>query len=222
MTLDLPALNPVLQKSIQRALAGRLSIDRRQLLERAAQQIADLSRDSEQPVNLLFVCTHNSRRSQFGQVWAAVAAEYYGLAWLEAHSCGTEQTACHPNTVAALKRAGLEFKVEKSEKGDAKNPRYSTRLGKTAGIELYSKAFGHSSLPSTRIVAMMCCDDADANCPVVPGADAKIPLHYIDPKRADGSPIEAQAYDECCQMVACEMFYLFQVVRGESQNATGE
>jgi arsenate reductase len=32
-----------------------------------------------QPVQLTYICTHNSRRSHFGQIWAATAAAYYNI-----------------------------------------------------------------------------------------------------------------------------------------------
>ena len=33
----------------------------------------------QKDINLLFVCTHNSRRSHFGQIWAAVAADFFDV-----------------------------------------------------------------------------------------------------------------------------------------------
>ncbi|MEQ9302928.1 MAG: protein-tyrosine-phosphatase, partial [Marinoscillum sp.] len=35
--------------------------------------------DLNQKVNLNFICTHNSRRSQFTQIWAQTAADYFGI-----------------------------------------------------------------------------------------------------------------------------------------------
>ena len=31
-------------------------------------------------VSLVFICTHNSRRSQFGQIWSQIAAYHYEIA----------------------------------------------------------------------------------------------------------------------------------------------
>ena len=36
-------------------------------------------RNSNEAIHLNFVCTHNSRRSQFAQIWAQTAAAYYGF-----------------------------------------------------------------------------------------------------------------------------------------------
>src|SRR5262245_6983975 len=71
------------------------------------QKLADFVRQHK-PARLLFVCTHNSRRSQLGQVWAAAAAEYYGVPNVSTYSGGTESTAFNPRAVAALNRAGVE------------------------------------------------------------------------------------------------------------------
>ena len=40
-------------------------------------------------VYLNFICTHNSRRSHFGQIWAKVAGDYYNLPNVNTYSGGT-------------------------------------------------------------------------------------------------------------------------------------
>ena len=57
---------------------SEISEDRKQLLQKISHFI-QTKKDSDQPINLVYVCTHNSRRSHFGQVWAAVAANYFGI-----------------------------------------------------------------------------------------------------------------------------------------------
>ena len=59
----------------------------------------------------------------------------------------------------------------------------------------------------------MCCDDADAKCPIVPGATRRIPLHYQDPKVADDTPQQDVTYDRRSLQIAAEMYYLLQQVR---------
>ena len=46
-------------------------------------------------IKLVFICTHNSRRSHFGQIAAALAAEYYAIDRVQVFSGGTEATAFH-------------------------------------------------------------------------------------------------------------------------------
>jgi arsenate reductase len=55
----------------------------------------------------------------------------------------------------------------------------------------------------------MTCDHADLTCPFIPGAEARIPVRYEDPKAFDDSPKEAEKYDERSMQIANEMFYVF-------------
>ena len=44
-------------------------------------------------INLNFICTHNSRRSQLAQVWSNYASNYYNFKKIESFSGGTAVTA---------------------------------------------------------------------------------------------------------------------------------
>ena len=182
--------------------------DRRELLEDAATKIRSTQTDRGS-VELVFVCTHNSRRSQLAQIWAAIAAEQIGLTSVRSFSCGTEATACNARTIAVLNRAGLGF----NKTGDDSNPVYQLVDDKRSQkVELFSKVFDHPSLPKDGFIALMCCDHADKNCPVVQGASQRISLWYVDPKVSDDRPDEAIVYDERCRQIAAEMFLMMQYV----------
>ena len=43
--------------------------------------------------DMIFICTHNSRRSHFAQIWSKVASYYYGVDKFISYSGGTESTA---------------------------------------------------------------------------------------------------------------------------------
>lgn len=159
---------------------------------------------------LIFICTHNSRRSQFGQVWASTASYYYRISHIGSCSGGTESTAIHPGTLAALERAG--FGTERTG-GPAGNPRYYVRAGASMeGNTLYSKIFSDPGNPSKGFFAIMVCSDAEAACPLVPGAEARITIPYKDTKTFDGTHLETKKYDECCRQISVEMFYLFKTL----------
>lgn len=159
---------------------------------------------------LTVICTHNSRRSHFGQAWLAAAARWHGLR-LEAYSGGTEATAFHPNSVAALRRCGFGIEQETMEA----NPRYLLRAGAgEAGMLMFSKRFDDHSNPESGFGAVMVCTDADEACPFVPGAEARFSLPFEDPKHADGSLMEAAVYDERCRQVAVEMFFAAKLAAG--------
>ena len=63
---------------------------------------------------------------------------------------------------------------------------------------------------------MMCCGSADAACPVVMGASARVRLLYRDPKEADDTPEEAARYDERCLQIATEMLWMMREADGEA------
>lgn len=201
---------PNLTSYVSKAIENRSSIpdDRRVLLANAASEIRKTIADHGS-VDLVFICTHNSRRSQFGQVWAAIAASHYRLDRIRSHSCGTEATACNARTIAALERTG----VKTSRSGDDQNPLCSAVYdAERPPIVLFSKTFEHSSLPTKNFIAMMCCDNADQNCPVIPGAIQRVKLSYVDPKISDDRPDEAEVYDERCLQIATEMFEMMKLV----------
>ncbi|MEE4108777.1 MAG: hypothetical protein V2I24_05490 [Halieaceae bacterium] len=161
------------------------------------------------PVNLTFICTHNSRRSHMSQLWAATAADYYGIPNVATFSGGTEATAFNPRAVAALERAG--FRIEKGSQAD--NPVYTVRNGaNTSPMTAFSKKYTDSSNPQENFCAVMTCSEADKNCPTVEGASFRVAIPYEDPKEFDGTPQEAAAYDERARQISREIFWLFSQV----------
>ncbi|MBK8506991.1 MAG: protein-tyrosine-phosphatase [Saprospiraceae bacterium] len=202
---------PDLAATIEALRSEKISIEnsRIEFIRKIARFIEDKIHKSE-TTNLLFVCTHNSRRSHLGQVWASVAAHYFGISrYIRTFSGGTEITAFNPRAVAALRRTG--FKIE-DQVGE--NPNYKVSFSEDQErLECYSKKFDDVSIPVDNLVAIMTCSEADQDCPYIPGVDLRIPLHYEDPKLADGTPEEAARYDERCMQIAGEMFYLMRLVK---------
>ena len=161
-----------------------------------------------QTAELTFICTHNSRRSQMAQLWASAAAAQFGIDGVRAYSGGTEVTAFNPRAVAAMGRAGFVIDDPGGE-----NPHYRvTHAAESPTMECFSKTYDDPVNPSTGFAAVMTCSDADASCPVVPGAELRARVQYDDPKSADGSPEEASTYDARCLQIATEMLYLFSRV----------
>ena len=187
--------------------AGSLSKERQETLGTLVDAIAD-KRSSEGGAKLLFVCTHNSRRSQLAQAWATVAAHSRGLDDIEAFSGGTEVTAFHPNAIGALERAGLSV-----VRGDGSNPRVRVALASTdMNLECWSKRLDDDDNPSDDFIAVMTCDDADRACPSVSGASHRVALSYVDPKVSDGTDLVAATYDERSRQIAMEMAFVMSRV----------
>lgn len=156
---------------------------------------------------LHFICTHNSRRSQFAQIWAQTAAYYYDVK-ASSYSGGVEVTAFNERAGAAIKRAG--FKVSSQGKG---NPTYSVSFSKEAEpIEMFSTLYDDAVNPKKDFAAIITCSHADDNCPFIPGTEVRIPVMYDDPKAFDDTAMETNKYDERSMQIAAEMFYVFSQV----------
>lgn len=186
-----------------------ISSDRRNLLNKIATYILE-KRNENKTINLIYVCTHNSRRSHFGQVWAQVAADYYQIENVSTFSGGTEATAFNPNAINALKRVG--FKIETTD--SSVNPHYEVYFSEKAyPIECFSKVYNDSVNPQNNFAAIMTCSDAEENCPFIPGVELRIGTTYDDPKAFDNTPLQDAKYDERCRQIALETLFVFSMVR---------
>jgi arsenate reductase len=169
------------------------------------------ARNQKKQVRLVFICTHNSRRSQLGQLWALTAAQFYGIQDIVTFSGGTGSTAFNPRVIRAIERAG--FRVEKGN-GDMDNPHYIISSGEhILSDPMFSKKYDDNVNPDAGFCAIMVCSDADEACPIVAGAEDRISLPYDDPKSYDDTDHEKTKYDERCRQIAREMFFTFAYVR---------
>lgn len=160
-------------------------------------------------VNLNFICTHNSRRSQLGQVWAFYAANYFDLN-IHAFSGGTEVTAFYRNTVKTLQSAGFDFNVEDFSH---QNPTYLISFnGCKKTISGFSKRFDHE-MNKAPFIAITTCNNADKNCPFIPIAIERFHLPFVDPKVSDGTPEQTAAYLNANEQIAAEVFSIFSEVK---------
>ncbi len=168
-------------------------------------------RSLDVPVWLNFICTHNSRRSQLCQVWAAVAAAVCGVPHVRTYSGGTEATAFNPRAVAAVRRAGFQLQVD-SGSGNGENPLYLVQFSQQAApVRCFSKVYDAPENPRQDFIAVMTCGEADENCPVIFGAK-RIALLYDDPKIADDTSEESAKYDERSDQIAAELLWVFREV----------
>jgi len=169
--------------------------------------------DQGKEINLNFICTHNSRRSQFSQIWAQTAADYFGIP-AKCYSGGVEVTAFNERAVASIKRSG--FDVVAQGEGES-NPIYLVSHSKDHDpIKAFSKLFDDPVNKAEQFAAVMTCSHADENCPFIPGTEQRIAVRYEDPKAFDDTPKEASKYDERSMQIAGEMFYVFSKVRTQN------
>ncbi len=204
-------LDPVLDQLIDQLLedADRIPDQRREILDSLTGHIRK-QLNSKEPVRLNFICTHNLRRSQISQIWAHTAAAAFQTPRLETGSGGTEATAFHPHAVRAMRTLGFRITEPDPEKNPG-NPHYHVSVGTgIPALVCYSKRFEETFPAGTPFLAVMTCSDADQNCPVVPGALARIPLTYEDPKTFDGSGKEQQEYLRTAVEIGREILQAFR------------
>jgi arsenate reductase (thioredoxin) len=164
----------------------------------------------KEEINLVYLCTHNSRRSQYGQIWGKIAAEYYGISGIRTFSGGTEITAFHPVAVKTAQEAG--FRIQKLS--DSLNSGYEVYYSEALPpIRCYSKLYTDQSIPSERFCTIVNCTEADSDCPLIPGSDIRVFLPYSDPRAFDYSPIQSEKYHERFKEIATENLYIFSKLK---------
>lgn len=212
MTINQLPVRPEVQAFIEALNLSAIPRERQAVLGEMADYIRQKTEQQKVPL-LHFICTHNSRRSQFGQVWCRVVGAFYGVD-VATFSGGTEVTNVHPQVIKTLEQSGL--KVKSSGK---KNREFQVSFSQeSAPIALFSKLYDHPDNPTADFVAVMTCSHADSNCPFIPGAAKRLALHYPDPKSADGTSNEAKVYAQCNRQIAAEMVGLFRTLQNHNQH----
>ena len=110
---------------------------------------------------VLFVCVHNSARSQMAEAFL----NKYGHVWFEAESAGIEPVRLNPIVVEAMEEAGIDI---------SQNP--------TRGV------FDLFRMGKTYDAVITVCDGASAErCPVFPGTARRIAWSFGDPSTFTGT-----------------------------------
>jgi arsenate reductase len=113
---------------------------------------------------VLFICTHNSARSQIAEgLLRALGGDRF-----KAFSAGTEATAVRPLAVAALDELDIDIRQQTSKTLD----RYRNQ-------------------PFDLVITV--CDQANESCPVFPNTARRLHWSFPDPSQATGSPEEQLA-----------------------------
>lgn len=164
---------------------------------------------NQQEIRINFICTHNSRRSHLAQVWAQTFAYHFNINNVFCYSGGTEATALFPAVAETLKNSGFQIKTL----SEGNNPVYSIKYAQNEyPIIGFSKKLDDDFNPKSKFVAIMTCDSAHEACPVVPGAEKRIPITFKDPKTFDNTPQQAEKYRERSMQIARELFYVFSQI----------
>jgi arsenate reductase (thioredoxin) len=108
---------------------------------------------------ILFLCTHNSARSQM----AEGLLRHLGGDRYAAFSAGTEATHVRPLAIRAMAELGIDIAAQES---------------KTL----------HRYLGEPFATVITVCDDANETCPIFPGATQRLHWSFPDPSKATGTP----------------------------------
>ncbi len=182
-----------------------ITSDRQQLLD-GLKQFIQQSITADEQVRLIFICTHNSRRSHMAQVWAQTLASFYDIPYVQTYSGGTEATAFNPHAIAALKDCGFTIIMQV----ESENPVYEVCFSnEDPSLIAFSKVYSSEENPQKDFAAIMVCDEADEACPVVFGATKRFSISYTDPKAYDGTSEQEEQYANTCRIIASEMNYIF-------------
>ena len=116
---------------------------------------------ADKPLNLLFLCTGNSCRSQMAEGFARVL----GAGRVVASSAGIEAHGKNPRAIAAMREAGVDISRQES-----------TRVT--------NAMLGEADLVVT------VCGHADEHCPVLPPGVRRVHWPLPDPAKATGTEDE--------------------------------
>ena len=115
---------------------------------------------TEKP-RVLFLCTHNSARSQMAEgLLRHLAGDRF-----ESYSAGTEATHVRPLAIRAMDEIGIDISGQESK-----------TLNRYLGV------------PFDYVVTV--CDEANEACPFFPGAKNRLHWSFEDPAQATGSEEE--------------------------------
>lgn len=114
------------------------------------------------PVNVLFLCTHNSARS----ILAEALLNHIGQGRFRAYSAGSQpRTEPNPLALKALQEAGISTDSLTSKSWDE---------------------FGRPDAPKMDLVITVCDNAAGEACPYWPGQPATAHWGYADPSAIEG------------------------------------
>ena len=110
---------------------------------------------------VLFICVHNSARSQMAEAWLNLLCPKQ----FEAHSAGLEPGALNPLAVEAMHEIGVDISGKKTQ----------SALDVFKSGQLFS------------YVITVCDESSAERCPIFPGATTRLHWSFPDPAAITGS-----------------------------------
>lgn len=198
-----------IEKTINTLNLEAISIERKEMLQPLIDYI-QTKVTAQQTIRLNLICTHNSRRSHLSQVWAQTAAAFFNIKNVFSYSGGTEATAMFPMVATTLEKQGFKIKTIAS----TENPVYAIKYAENEHpIIAFSKKYDDGFNPKSEFAAIMTCSNAAEDCPLIAGAEVRIPLPFDDPKEFDNTPQQSEKYLERSAQIAAEMIFVFSQIK---------
>jgi arsenate reductase len=141
--------------------------------------------NDESKVRVLFVCTHNSARSQMAE--GMVRA--WGSERFEVHSAGTEPTRVRPEAIAAMDEIGIDISGHES-----------TSLAPFMGHDF------------DWLITV--CDEARESCPTLPGVANQAHWSIEDPGVVEGGEEERLAAFRAARDILRDRVHIFLLAAG--------
>ena len=116
---------------------------------------------------VLFICVHNSARSQMAEAWL----NYLCSDFFEARSAGLEPGTLNPLAVEVMKEVGIDISEKKTQS--------VFDVFKSAELFAY--------------VITVCDESSAEKCPIFPGPAQRLHWSFPDPSRVTGSREEKLA-----------------------------
>ena len=118
-------------------------------------------------IKVLFVCVHNSARSQMAEAFL----KKMGGERFQAESAGLEPGTLNPAVVAAMQEIGIDISGNKTQ----------------SVFDLFKQGRMY------HYVITVCSKEADERCPVFPGLAKRLHWPFEDPAAFEGTPEEKLA-----------------------------
>lgn len=144
-----------------------------------------VGKDKDRPLRVLFLCTHNSARSQM----AEALLRAYGEEGVAVSSAGSEPAAVHPLATRALAEMGIDVQGHRSKHMD----------------ELSDQQFDY---------VITVCDRVREICPMLPEGTAQIHWSFADPAAVGGSEeVRYEAFRETAAALAVRVRHFLIVLK---------
>ena len=138
------------------------------------------------PTRVLFLCTHNSARSQM----AEGILRHLGGEMVEAFSAGSVVSRVHPTAVRVMDEMNIDISAQRSKH-----------------LEEY--------LGQSFDFVITVCDRARESCPIFPGDPERIHWSFPDPAAVEGEEAQHQAFSRTAQELTGRLRFLLSVIAKE-------